>query len=262
MTVPELPSWATQPIDLSRHRTRRLFAQEFVTRLAPLGSVTLDEARGLGLALFKVPPDQEEALQAARVASRLGWVEPPADADGGQWTVSELGRTVARPPSLAFDQVFTRLARLAGPIREQATDWLPLLAVVAGALTTAAYISDATTLDAVRILSLAVLAYSLAVQIYGEAAIVQAVRTWAKSLGDETIEQRGIKPQLRFYSWLRLCVAVLFDAAILTTFGLLLFEAWDPALVAGGAVVVLALFLEFGWRTWLPGGLGRRLGSR
>lgn len=56
MTAPEVPSWATDPIDLSHPRTRRLFAQELVTRLAPIGSVTLEEARALGLTLFKVPP--------------------------------------------------------------------------------------------------------------------------------------------------------------------------------------------------------------
>lgn len=87
---------------------------------------------------------------------------------------------------------------------------------MAGALTTAAYISEATTLDAILVLSLTVLGYALAAQIYGE--------------------------------------AVLFDAAMLTTFGLILFEELHVAVLTGVAVAALALTLEIGRRSKLPGG--------
>jgi hypothetical protein len=254
-----VPTWATNPIDLSRQHNRRLFAQEFVSHLAPLGASSIDEMRALGIWLFKVPPDVDELEQVCSVAGRLGWVDEPDNPRTGRWQVSELGRTVARPPSLAFTHVFTRLARVAGPVREQATDWLPLLAVVAGALTTAKYGGQASTLDAIRILSLAVLTYALTRQAIGEAGIVRAVQTWADDLDDDEIERRGISAQLDFYNWPRLFVALLFDVAVLAIFGFLLFQVWAGVAGAGAAAILLGALLERRWRRHLPDHWGRVL---
>ena len=51
-----------------------------------------------------------------------------------EWGVTEAGFGVPPPESLQLSQVVARVLRLADPVRKGATDWLPLIAVVIGAL--------------------------------------------------------------------------------------------------------------------------------
>ena len=162
--------WATEPFALRRDRIRRLVGQEFVWRLAAIGSATREELRAFPLLLFKVPACPEEIDQVAEVARRLGWVEKP-EHDDGEWRLTEAGRAVPRPPSLAIGQVVTRILSVADPVRSRATDWLPLVALVAGVFT--AGVAEASTVDAVRWLASGVLVASILWQGYGEIQIIR-----------------------------------------------------------------------------------------
>lgn len=73
----------------------------------------------------------------------------PENPETGEWSLTEKGAALPRPTSLATPQIATRLARAASPVREQATNLLPYVALVAGGVTTLA--SDVTTPTAVRV---------------------------------------------------------------------------------------------------------------
>ena len=228
--------WSTTPIDVRDETVRRVFGQELVTRMARVGSATLDELAALPLLLFKVPAKRDELGQIAQVARRLGWLEPPAD-DTGEWKLTDAGRAVRPPPTLAATQVVTRIFSLANPVRAQAKDWVPLLAVAAGAAATATKDTGATA-DIVRVLAIAVLAGSIAWQFYGELQLARAVRAWARIHG-----QAKLAPATSLYRAPRLMLAVVFDLALLATFGLAIFgaAAWwvAAALACAGGIVHL-----------------------
>jgi hypothetical protein len=221
------------PLDLTDVHRRRLFAQEFTTRLQTLGSASLQQMEcEFGLVLFKIPASGEELRQVADVARRLGWVQAPEGGVDGEWSLTDSGRSLARPTSLATVQVAARIARTANPIREQAGSWLPILALVAGGLAA----SDVTTLTAVRILAIALLAWTFAIQAIGEARIVACVKHWPKL--DDDAEKQAHKAVLRFYGWSRLALNLAALAAAVTAFGLGIFnqqsQFWIALVVTGG----------------------------
>ena len=187
-------------IDLRSDVVRRLFAQELVSRMVVLGSATLDELLALPLLLFKVPPEPDELKEVADVARRLGWLEEPEEPDG-EWKLTDAGRGVQRPPSL-------RILSVANPVRTQAKDWLPLLAIVAGGLATAA--DDAATADVVRAASVTVLGGAIAWQFYGELHIVKAVGAWKRIQAD----RQRYAPAIDLYRPKRLMVTVVEGRAL------------------------------------------------
>jgi hypothetical protein len=233
--------WATEPFALHRDRVRRLLAQEFVWRMASIGSATLEEMRAFPLLLFKVPACAGEIAQVAEVARRLGWVEAP-ELEGGEWRLTDAGRAVPRPPSLAITQVVTRILSVADPVRSRATDWLPLVALVAGVFT--AGVAEASTVDAVRWLAAAVLLASLLWQGYGEIQIVRAVRGWGRVQADP-----DYLPVARLYDWFRLVFIIVFDAAIVAAFTASLFGSWEEAAVLATVAVATGL-VHLGVWTW------------
>jgi hypothetical protein len=238
-------NWISNPIDLSETHTRRLFAQEFVTQLGQSGSATIREMAELPISLFKVPADEGELKQVADIARRLSWIDSPASQDG-EWKVSDQGRSLSRPTSLAPGQFIARVLRVADPVRRQATDWIPLVAVVSGALTTTDLVADATTLDAIRALSLAVLVVSLTQQVIGEIRIINATKSWGRL-------QRSAfyRPVARFYDWTRLVINLLFDGGALVLFGFVIYGTrlgWPIWTVGGAVLLILLISLQLHWR--------------
>ena len=232
---------AAQPFDLRRDGVRRLVAQEFVWRLRSTGSATLEEMRAYPLLLFKIPACPDEIALVADVARRLGWIEEP-ETPGGEWRLTDAGRAVQRPPSLAITQVVTRIVSVADPVRTRATDWLPLLALVAGAFT--AGVVEASTADAVRWLAAAVLLGSMVWQGYGEVQIVRVVRNWKR-----VQEDPRYRVITQLYDWPRLALIVVFDAALVAAFTAAVFGRSWAFLVALGIAAAMGL-VHLVWLTW------------
>jgi hypothetical protein len=226
-----MSDWATSPIDLRRGTVRRLFAQELVSQMSSIGSATRGELLALPVLLFKVPPKPDELDQVTEVARRLGWLEKT----GEEWAVTESGRALRRPPSLAIPQVATRVLSVANPVRTQAKDWLPVLALAAGTVT-AGVVRGIDTADAVRALSVAILAGAVAWQFVGELQIVQAIRSWPG-----VQEERVCRPLKWLYSKTRLFVTVILDAAVIGAFTFLIFEEWETGAWSAGIAAVAGI---------------------
>jgi hypothetical protein len=145
-------------------RTRRIFAQEFVTQLKRLGSGSAEDLQADGIAFFSAKPTRTEIDDVGRIAQRYGWAEQEDEV----WSVTDAGAALPRPPSLGLGQVLTRVLQVANPVRTNAQDWIPRIALVAGATAGAASIRNVNTRDVIRALALAVLAISIAVQFHGE----------------------------------------------------------------------------------------------
>ena len=221
-----MSDWATTPIDLRRGTVRRLFAQELVSQMSSIGSATRGELLALPVLLFKVPPEPGELDQVTEVARRLDWLEKAGD----EWRVTESGRALRRPPSLAIQQVATRVLSVANPVRTQAKDWLPILALAAGTVT-AGVVRGIDTADAVRALSAAVLFGAVVWQFYGELQIVQTIKSWPRVQREDECQ-----PLKRLYSTPRLVVTAIMDAAVIGAFALVIFGAWEIGL----AIVAIA----------------------
>lgn len=183
--------------------------------MASIGSATRAELLALPLLVFKVAPEPGELDQLTEIARRLGWLEK-VDSPREEWRLTESGRAVRRPPSLAIPQVATRILSVANPVRTQAKDWLPLIALGVGAVAGAA--QGLTTAEAVRGTSVAVLLGAVSWQFYGELQIVWAIRGWSRVQGDP-----ACKPLTALYSKPRLVVAAVLDAAAIVLFALLIF---------------------------------------
>ena len=176
--------------------------------------------------MFKVPATGAELRQLTEIARRLAWLEAP-EARDGEWSLSDAGRALRRPPSLAIVQVVSRVLSIANPVRTQAKDWLPLLAVVAGAVAggvAGGSLGDLTTADVVRALSITVLAGSILWQFYGEVQIVRAMRRW-----NPKRPLPGCEPAVALYRPPRLGWAIVLDLATVTAFGLLVFHQFVAA---------------------------------
>lgn len=148
--------------------------------------------------------------------------------------------------SLAPLQVVARIFQLADPVRKGAADWLPLVAVVLGAVAAttegAEGGGDEGTLIAIRVLSIAVLLAALARGAVGERNLFKAARAFPR------LQEGGFyQPIKSFYSWWRLGWVVAFDIALLTAFGLAIFLCWWAWVLAVVAGFVFAV-LEFRWR--------------
>jgi hypothetical protein len=191
--------------------------------------------RDFHLELFKVRASGRELREVADVARRFGWVQSPEDADHGEWSLTERGAALPRPTSLATLLVATRLLRAVNPVREQATSLLPYLALVAGGA--AAFATDVTTLTAVRIIAIGVLAWAFATQLAGEAQIIRAIRAWPRlAAGSGRESNRAV---LRFYGWWRFGLNVALLACVVLAFGLGVFNQTDAFRIAGGAALAL-----------------------
>jgi hypothetical protein len=201
-------------------RTRRLFAQEFVTQLKRIGSGTAEQLYDDGMSFFCCDPQDQGAIDyVGRMAQRYGW----AQQTDGVWTVTETGNALTPPPSLAVHQVLTRIFSLADPVKTEAKDWVPLIAIVIGATASATAIKGFGTLDVIRMLALTVLVVSVAIQLWGEYQIVIAFNQW-RHPPSWVKRDKPIKDD--YYSWWRLAVNALFDLAVIAAFGLLIF--WQP----------------------------------
>ena len=201
-------------------RTRRLFAQEFVTQLKRIGSGSAKQLYDDGISFFCCDPQDQGAIDyIGKMAQRYGW----AQQTDGVWTVTETGNKLTPPPSLAVHQVLTRIFSLADPVKTEAKDWVPLIAIVIGATASATAIKGFGTLDVIRVLALAVLIVSVAIQLWGEYRIVRAFNQW-RNPPSWMKRDKPIKDD--YYSWQRLAVNALFDLAVIAAFGLLIF--WQP----------------------------------
>ena len=221
----------TLPIDTADRA--RLFGQELTTQLRHIGSASLREMADSGLRLFKIRATGEELEQAAHLARRRGWLEPPGEA-GGEWTLTDRGASLPRPTTLATPQIAARLSSVAKPVRDQATDWLPIIALVAGSVAAAA--TEVTTLTAVRVIAIAVLVWSLAIQYAGELKIVRAVQAWSRLDPERDDEHAAV---LDFYGFRRMKINAGFLAAAVTAFGLGIFGQWTPFAAAVALMVLL-----------------------
>jgi hypothetical protein len=227
------------------HAHRRLFAQEFTTQLRRVGSASLEQMEHeFQLRLFKIPASTEELREVSDVARRFGWVQRPDRPDEAEWSLTEAGAALSRPTSLATALVATRLFRTVSPVREQATSLLPYLALVAGGV--AASATEVTTLTVVRIIVIAVLAWTFAIQLAGEAQIIRAIKAWPR-LADPA-ERAAHRAVLRFYGWRRFGLNVGLLACAVAAFGFGIFEQttafWIAALgvfLLGVPVLVLSL---------------------
>lgn len=229
--------------DDSDSRTRRIFAQEFVTQLARLGAGTSEQLYTRdGIAFFSARPADAKAIDYIGAwAERYGWASKEDDV----WSVTDAGASVPPPPSLAFEQVLTRILRIANPVRTNATDWLPLLALIVGAIAGTAAVGDFDTLDAVRALALAVLVSSLAIQLHGEYWITIAFKRWRPTYPTATltVQRKGQPPKRmtvenNYYQCRRLWVAALFDLALIVSIGLLIYWYAFPVSFDLGALHV------------------------
>jgi hypothetical protein len=240
------------PLDLQDHRVRRLFARDFVAELRRIGAASTEELHRATLSLLKVPASEAEIAQVAEAARRLDWVESrERRTEGGgttcEWGLTEAGSAVPPPESLILSQVVARVLRFADPVRKSAVDWLPLAAVVVGAVAASreagAGDGDQTSLIAIRIISIAVLFYALVRGAIGEVDFVRASRAFPR------IQQGGLYAPIKaFYSWSRLWWVFTFDLAVLTAFGLAIFlSPW--AVVPATVALVVYLFVEVRWRT-------------
>ena len=241
-------------------RTRRLFAQEFVTQLKRLGAGNARQLYDDGMSFFACRPQDRGAIDhIGKMAQRYGWAEQT----DGVWAVTEAGSGLAPPPSLAVHQVLTRIFSFADPVKTEAKDWVPLIAVVVGATASATAIQGFGTLDVIRVLALAVLVASVGIQFWGECRIVRAFSHWRRPPTWTTKE--GKRRSNDFYSWKRLIVNAIFDLAVIAAFALVIF--WQPiplpnvtiagttirpwlwtALLLGVVILSSLLILQFRWR--------------
>jgi len=240
-------------------RTRRLVAQEFVTQLKRIGSGSTQQLYGDGMSFFSCRPQDPGAIDyVGKMAQRYGW----AKQTDGVWSATDSGNALTPPPSLAINQVLTRIFSLADPVRSQATNWAPLVAIVVGATAGATAIKGFGTLDVIRVLALSVLVVSVAIQFWGGCRIVRAFNQWREP-PTWTTNNRTTKDD--HYGWSRLTVNGLFDLVVIAAFGLLIFwqpiplpkatlfslsvEPWLWTVVVVGVVIAsLSLVLEFRWR--------------
>lgn len=221
-------------------RLRHLFAQEFTTQLRRVGAASVDDlVATFHLRLFKIDASRAELLEAAGDARRFGWVRAPEDPETGEWSVTDAGAALPRPTSLATPQIATRLARAASPVREQATNLLPYVALAAGGVTALA--SDVTTATVVRVIAVAVLVWTFTVQLAGEWQIIRAVQSWPKLDGPgQPVARQAV---LRFYSRERFVLNALFLSAVVVSFGLGVFGQQSLFLSALAVAVVTGLLV-------------------
>jgi hypothetical protein len=225
------------PLALNKAWRRRLFAQEFTTQLRRVGSASLGEMEDQwGLKLFKIEASNEELRQVAEAARRFGWVSAPEEPGDGEWSLTESGLALPRPTSLATLQIASRILRAVNPVREQATNFLPYLALVAGGIGVLG--ANVTALTAGRGIAIAVLVWTFAIQLAGEAQIIRAIKSWPKL--DKEREQRGRhQAVLRFYGWFRFGLNVAFLIGVVAAFGFGLFNQRGLFLIAGAAALAL-----------------------
>jgi len=218
---------------------RRLFAQELTTQLRRVGAASLHEMEHeFRLKLFKVDASNPELLQAAHDARRFGWVAAPDCPDEGEWSLTQSGAVLPRPTSLATAQIGTRILHAINPVREGAANLLPYLALAAGGV--AAFKASVSTLTAVRVIAIGILVWTFAIQLVGEARIVQLVSSWPK-LRQDSDQRARHRAVLRFYSWGRFAFNVAFLTAIVGAFGLGIFNERDLFVKAFAGACVLGL---------------------
>jgi hypothetical protein len=257
-----VPEWK-KPLDLEDHRVRRVFAQELVIELRRVGAANIDEMCDANVSLLRIPAEEGELQQVSEAARRLGWIElrdRPTEEGQKEWSVSSLGLAVPRPPSLDVGQVVSRVLRFADPIRTGVTDWLPIVAIVAGAISAqqAESFGNEAALDAIRIASIAVLLATLVWGAIGEVYLVKAMHAFSR-----VKDSPFYAPARRFHSWPRLMSVAVIDILILVAFGMAVFLVWPGVLVSViPLAIVIAANLWFWripayaiWRKRPPGGI-------
>lgn len=230
-------------LDLGAHPSLPLTAmQEFAAALRRTGACTIDEMVA-EVRLLRATIDRSEAEALTELGRRRGYVEARTDAfraDGKaiqtpEWVLTDRGFALPRPRSLAVVHVLASLVRLADPVRRQAGDWIPaialLLGVTAGA---AANTSGALITEIARGISVAMLGVVLAIHAHGEFQIVRFARAWS-AMADRAPAHVGL------YSRARLVVISLSVVCQLVAYALLIFGQWIPA----GLTVVAALLLAY-----------------
>lgn len=238
------------PLDLEDDSTRQLLAREFAAELRRVGAATRQEMHAANLSLLRVPAEEAELIQLTELARRLGWVQLRDTGEKNdhrqEWVLTETGRAVRPPETLHLSQVVARVLRFADPVRKGAAEWLPLVAVAVGAVAAtqqAGTHNDDKTLIAVRVLSIAVLLVAVARGGIGERELVKAAKAFPRVQKVSFYE-----PIKAFHAWPRLVWVAIFDAAVLTAFGMAIFLTWwgvVPAVVVAAFVFVL---VQIHWR--------------
>jgi hypothetical protein len=237
-TESELALWKS-PLNLQDHHVRRLFAKEFVTELRRVGNATRGDMRDANVSLLKVPAEIDELEQLVEVSRRMGWVERRERSwQGGteqEWTLTDTGLAEAPPASLDLKQVFTRVLHSVDPSRTRgASDWVPLVALLAGIAAATQQSGNQQTVIAIRVLSIATLSLALVRGMIGEWYLVRAAKAFPRI--QECEFYRGIKV---FQSWRHLRLVAIFDIAVLAAFGLGVFLVWLWCLVSLGVAAVV-----------------------
>jgi hypothetical protein len=237
-----------EPIELRDDHVRRIFAQELVIELRRVGATDIDEMYEARVSLLRIPAEKRELAQVAEATRRMGWVElrdRPGKASEREWAVTELGSAVRRPASLQVLQVFSRVLHFAGPVRAGVTDWLPVLAIVAGAVAAQqveSLGSSEPTLVAIRVVSIAVLGAALVWGAIGEVHLLKAMAAFKRVQSEP-----GYGAARRFHWWPRLLSVIGFDALLLVVFGMALFLLWPALLLVAIPTFTFALAILLSW---------------
>jgi hypothetical protein len=222
---------------------RRVLVQEFVTDLRTIGTSTTGEMEAASVGMFKLPATRDELTELVEVARRLGFVEPRERRSRTEveWVLSKQGRKLPAPRSLDVPQVVLSVARLADPVRKQAVDWLPTIALLlgVGAVTTEAG-NDEATANVAAAVSIALLAVVVAVHARGELGLRSAARSWERL--------KTCRPATyRFHTGSRIPVVFAFVTCFVTAYGLALFGLHKWAALVGAVGVVLAIGQWWVW---------------
>lgn len=238
--------WGNDRLDLTDDAVRQVFAQELVNQLRRVGTATLPEMLEANFAFMRVPADDDELERVLDVAHRLGWVEPDAGGGAQRWAITQAGAKVPPPQTLHVAQVAARILQTADPVRQRAKDWLPIVAIVVGALAARQAETEdggGDSLTAIRLLSIAVLVAALVRGGAGEWRLLKAMRAWRRI---QNAPHYGAI--VRFYSHRRLVFVTAFDALVVCALALALFLEWWLAGAAALLALAVAACLEFVWR--------------
>lgn len=231
--------------------------QEFAAALRRTGACTIAEMEA-EVRLLKVKIDRSEAETLTELGRRRGYLEARTGskrADGQaidkpEWILTDRGFALPLPRSLAVIHVLTSLVRLADPVRRQAGDWIPALALLLGVTAGVAANTGedtaqfgASITEIARGISVVMLGVVLAVHAYGELQIIRFAQAW-NAMAERAPAQVGL------YSIPRLVVISLSVVCQLGAYALAIFGQWLPAGLAALAALLLA-YAQFG-RWHLP----------
>lgn len=241
--------------------------QEFAAALLRTGACTVAEMHDRAsethppVRLLKVEVNESEAKELTEMARRLGYVEAVEDARRAtgegrkepEWALTERGLALPAPRSLAVIHVVASIVRLADPVRREAGDWVPALALLLGVTAAGAATQDAeattqaakaitseTVTEVARWISIGVLAVVLAIHAHGELQLHRFAKAGRNMRGRRS-EQREL------YATPRVVVLSLAAVSQVACYACAIFGDWSATLwlAAVAAVLLISQFLAW-----------------